>query len=144
MPQCAGLASDTAPARDALQAAGVLQPDYEVDKRQAYHYVSKDGSVFVVWPAGLFSGAKREFVAGRRKGQTEKITKEQVEAYRKLAEEEWGQYIPGTLLSEPRFIPGKKRKSLPLIEYRDGVPYEAGWIDEKGVHRYSSPRMLPI
>jgi hypothetical protein len=92
----------------------------------------------------LFSGATREFVAGPRKGQTEKITKEQVEEYRKQAEKEWGKYIPGSLFSEPRFIPGKKRKSLPWIEHRYGVPYEAGRIDEEGVHRYANPRELPI
>jgi hypothetical protein len=122
-------------ARDAFQAAGLLQPDYQVAEGETYHYVSEDGSVFVVLSAGLFSSPKREFVAGPRKGQSEKITKEQVEAYRKLAESEWGKYIPGTLFSEPRFIPGKKRKHLPLMEYRHGVPYEAGWIDENGVDR---------
>ncbi len=131
-------------ARDALQAAGVLQPDYQEADRETYHYVAKDGSIFIVWPAGLFSGATREFVAGPRKGQTEKISKAQVETYRNQAEEEWGKYLPGSLFSEPSFIPGKKRKSLPLIEYRNGIPYDAGWIDEDGVHRHSSPRMLPI
>jgi hypothetical protein len=130
-------------ARDALQAAGVLKPDYDEDDRETYHYVAEDGSIFTVQPGGFFSGASREFVAGPRKGHTEAITKEQVEAYRTQAEEEWGKYIPGSLFSEPRFIPGKKRKSLPLIEYRDGLPYNAGWIDEEGVHRHSNPRMLP-
>lgn len=127
-------------ARDALQAGGILQPDYEVADRESYHYVSEDGSVFVVWPAGWFSSAKREFVAGPRKGQTETITDEEIGEHRKQAEEEWGKYIPGTLLSEPRFIPGKKRTSLPLIEYRRGIPYEAGWIDARGVHRYPVPK----
>jgi hypothetical protein len=101
-------------ARDALQAAGVLQPDYSVAERETYHFVADDGSVFVVWPAGWLSSAKREFVAGPRKGRTENITNAQVEQYRKQAEEEWGKYTPGSLLSGPRFIPGTKRKSLPV------------------------------
>jgi hypothetical protein len=130
--------------REALQAAGILQPDYEVVEHETYHYVAEDGSVFIVWTGGLLTSAKREFVAGPRKGETEKISKEQVEAYRKQAEEEWGKYIPGSLLSEPRFIPGKKRKSLPLIEYRNGVPFEAGWIDEDGVHRETISRTAII
>ncbi len=131
-------------ARDALQAAGALQPDYEAEARETYHYVADDGSVFIVWPAGLFSGASREFVSGPRKGQTEKLASEDVEAYRKQAEEEWGKYIPSSLFSEPRFIPGKRRKSLPLIEYRNGIRYDAGWIDEDGVHRHPNPKALPI
>jgi hypothetical protein len=64
--------------------------------------------------------------------------------HRKLAEEEWGKYIPGTLFAQPRFIPGKKRKSLPLMEYRQGIPFEAGWIDEDGVHRYPAPKTTTI
>ncbi len=131
-------------ARDALQAAGVLQPDYEVAERETYHFVAEDGSVFVVKRATLFSSAEREFIAGPRKGDTETITGRQVDDYRKQAEKEWGEYVPGSLLSEPRFIPGSKRKSLPLIEYRNGIPYDTGWIDEKGVHHYSSPRPQPI
>jgi hypothetical protein len=127
-------------ARDALQAAGVLQPDYSVAERETYHFVADDGSVFVVWPAGWLSSAKREFVAGPRKGRTENITNAQVEQYRKQAEEEWGKYIPGSRLSGPRFIPGTKRQSLPFFIHEFGVPREAGWIDEKGVHRYPNPR----
>ena len=60
------------------------------------------------------------------------------------AEAEFGKYIPGSLLKEPRFIPGKQRKSLPLITNPYGVPHEAGWIDEKGVHHYAVPRPLPL
>ena len=130
-------------ARDALQATGVLQPDYEVAERETYHYVAEDGSVFVVWPAGWFSGPKREFVAGPRNGETETITSADVDKYRDQAEKEWGKYIPGTLFSEPRFIPGTKRKTLPLIKYELGVPYEAGWIDEKGVHHHAI-RKAPV
>ncbi len=130
-------------ARDALQAAGVLQPDYEVAERETYHFVDGNGSVFTVRPAGLFTSAKREFVAGPRKGQIETITSAQVDEYRRQAEQEWGKYVPGSLFSEPRFIPGSKRTSLPLIQYRNGIPYEVGWIDEKGVHRYPNPRPQP-
>lgn len=131
-------------AREAMQATGALHPDYAQDERETYHFVADDGSVFIVHPSGLFSDAKREYVDGPRKGQTEKIAKEQVDAYIRQAEEEWGKYIPGSLISGPRFIPGKKRDSLPLIEYRNGVPYDIGLINEDGVHYYSSPRMRPI
>lgn len=131
-------------ARDALQAAGVLQPDYEAVAREMYHFVAEDGSVFIVSRAHLFSSFKREFVAGPRKGQTETISNAQVEEYQRLAEKEWGKYIPGTLFREPRFIPGTKRKSLPLIRYKYGIPYEGGRIDENGVHHFEVPETLTI
>ena len=131
-------------ARDVFQAAGVLKPDYTVEERETYHFVAEDGSVFVVSPAGWFSSAQREFVAGPRKGQTEKITNAQVDGYRKKAEEEWGKYIPGSRVSEPRFIPGTKRHSLPWVIHKYGIPYDAGWIDEKGIHRYPVPRPQSI
>jgi hypothetical protein len=67
-----------------------------------------------------------------------------VEQYRKRAEEEFGKYIPGSRIAEPRFIPGKQRTSVPIIIDKYGIPHEAGWIDEKGVHRHSIPRVLPI
>jgi hypothetical protein len=131
-------------ARDALQATGVLQPDYEAAERETYHFRAEDGSVFVVHPSGLFSSAKREYVEGQKKGQTEKISDAEVEQHRKQAEAEFGKYIQGSLFKEPRFIPGKRRKSLPLITHPNGVPHEAGWIDEEGVHHYAVPRPLPI
>ena len=83
---------------------------------------------------------RREFVLRARKGQTENITDTEVAQYRNLAEKEWGKYLPGTLISEPRFIPGTRRKRLPLFIHEFGVPREAGWIDEHGVHRYPTPR----
>jgi hypothetical protein len=130
--------------RDALRATGVLQPDYEVDERETYHFRAEDGSVFVVHPAGWFSQARKEYVAGPRKGHLETITDAQVDEHRKQAEAEFGKYISGSLFTEPRFIPGRQRKSLPLITYPFGIPHEAGWIDEKGVHRYPVPKALPI
>jgi hypothetical protein len=126
-------------ARDALQGAGVLKPDYDEYEHMTYHFVDKDGSEFIVVPGGWFSSPKREFVDGPRKGTSETITNDDVEKYRKQAEDEWGKYIPGSLLRDPRFIPGKRRNSLPLIIEKHGVPYDAGWIDEEGVHRYSKP-----
>jgi predicted NUDIX family NTP pyrophosphohydrolase len=105
-------------------------------KRETYHFRAEDGSVFVVHPGGFVASAKREYVQGPRKGQTEKITDEEVQRHRKQAEAEFGRYIPGSLLKEPRFIPGKQRQSLPLIGYKNGIPREEGWIDEKGVHHY--------
>ena len=131
-------------ARDALQATGTLQPDYETAERETYHFRAEDGSVFVVHPGSLFSSARREYVDGPRKGRTETITNTEVEQHRQQAEAEFGKYLPGSLLKEPRFIPGKQRKSLPLYTYPNGVPHQAGWIDEKGVHRYAVPRPLPI
>ncbi|HEX4147172.1 MAG TPA: HNH endonuclease [Pirellulales bacterium] len=131
-------------ARDALQAARVLKPDYDEYGHTTYHFIDKDGSDFIVVPGGWFSSPKREFVDGPRKGQSETITNDQVEAYRKQAEHDWGKLVPGSLLRDPRFIPGKKRKTLPLMIYEYGVPHEAGWIDEEGVHRYSQPRPAVI
>ncbi|MBI2826027.1 MAG: HNH endonuclease [Planctomycetia bacterium] len=127
-------------ARDVLQATGALQPDYVATAQESYHFAAEDGSVFIVHPAGLFSSAKREFVAGPRKGQMDEITNAQVEHYRRMAEAEWGKYVPGSLLRAPRFVPGKQRKSLPLFIDDHGVRREAGWIDEDGVHYYSQPK----
>ena len=130
--------------RDVLQTAGILQPDYSVAERETYHFVAEDGSVFVVWPAGWFSRAKREFVSGPRQGEKENITDAEVEGCRKKAEEVWGKYIPGSLLWEPRFIPGTQRTSLPLFREYRGLPQEIGWIDEKGVHYYKVPKQIII
>ena len=127
-------------ARDALQQAGVLQPDFAVLDDEEYRFVADDGSEFVVWPSGWFSSAKIEFVKGGRNGQTIAITDVQVEAYRRQAEARWGRYVPGGLFREPRFIPGTERSRLPLFREDYGVPQEVGWIDEQGVHYYSIPR----
>ncbi|MBI2823757.1 MAG: HNH endonuclease [Planctomycetia bacterium] len=126
-------------ARDALRAGGVLHPGYKVDQEETYHFAARDGSVFILYPAGLFSRARRDFIAGPRKGQTEKISNTQVDEYRKQAEEQWGRYIPGSLLKSPRFIPGKQRTSLPVFIDDRGIRREAGWIDEEGVHYYDIP-----
>lgn len=119
-----------------VQAAGALQPDYEVVGQETYHFVAEDGSTFIVERGGWFSDAKRKFVAGPSKGRSETITAAQVEQYEKLAEKEWGKYIPGSLIREPRFIPGTKRSELPLSEYREGARYIVGWIDADGVHYF--------
>ena len=49
-----------------------------------------------------------------------------------IAEEQWGKYVPGTIFREPRFIPGKQRSRIPLIDPDRG---EIGWIEEDGVFR---------
>jgi hypothetical protein len=85
-------------ARDALQATGVLKPDYEVGERETYHFRAEDGSVFIVHPGGLFSSAERRYVAGPRKGQIEKITAAEVEEHRKQAEKEFGKFFPDRCL----------------------------------------------
>ncbi len=124
-------------ARDALQAAGILQPNYEVEGSLAYHYVAEDGSVFVVTEGSWLKAPRRVFVAGRRRGQSEKISQAEVDEFRRIAEKEWGRYVPGSAFSEPRFYPGAQRKSLPYYIYKDGIPREASWIDAQGVHRFS-------
>jgi len=129
--------------RDALQTFGALQPDYPVAEHEVYHFHDKDGSTFVVVPGGWFSSAKREYIAGPRKGQSETITNGEVEQHRRQAEAEFGKYIPGTIFKQPRFIPGKQRKTLPLVADFYGVRHETGWIDQDGVHYYVTPQPLP-
>jgi len=80
-------------ARDVLQTTGILQPDYSVTEQETYHFVAEDGSVFVVWPAGWVSSARREFISGPRHGQKEGMTNAEVNVCRKKAEEVWGKYI---------------------------------------------------
>jgi hypothetical protein len=125
--------------RDALQYGGLLKPTYEVGERETYRFEAEDGSVFVVWPAGFFSSAQIEFVEGPRKGQKRTISNDDVEDYRKQAEKIWGKYIPGTWLSDPRFIPGTKRQTVPYIIWERGLPREIGFIDERGVHIHAIP-----
>jgi hypothetical protein len=131
-------------ARDVLQTTGILQPDFSVAERETYHFVAEDNSVFVVWPAGWISSARREFISGPRQGQKEEMTNAEVEECRRKAEEAWGKYIPGSLFSQPRFIPGTNRSTLPLIRDYRGLPQEIGWIDEKGVHYYAVPKRIII
>jgi hypothetical protein len=73
---------------------------------------------------------------------SEVITEAEVSKYREAAEAVWGKFVPGSLLRQPRFIPGTKRQRLPLFEDRHGVPHEAGWIDEDGVHYYPYDRLI--
>jgi hypothetical protein len=120
--------------RDAAQAAGIAQPDY-VQIDAPYYFTAQDGSVFTIKMPGWFGSYKRNYVAGPRAGQTETITDFQFEVHKKVAEVTWGKYIPGGLFREPRFIPGTKRKSLPLTDERGN---EIGYIDEEGVHQYPS------
>jgi hypothetical protein len=84
---------------------------------------------------GWFGSYKRSYVAGPRAGETEKTTESEFEVYKKVAEETWGKYIPGSLFREPRFIPGTQRQTLPLTDERGR---NIGYIDEAGVHRYST------
>ncbi len=123
-------------ARDALRAAGVVQQEFTVLEEMDYYFVAEDGSVFVVLTSWLW-GAKKKFIEGPRNGQEQQITSQAVEKYREIAEKKWGRYVPGTFFfSEPRFIPGTDRKTLPFYIEEYGVPRKAGYIDEKGVHRY--------
>ena len=123
--------------RDAAQAAGIAQPDYETIEAP-YYFTANDGSVYTVQEGGWFTDYKRNFVAGPRAGQSETISKDQYEGYAKEGEATWGKLIDGGLFSEPRFIPGTKRSSLPIM---DEQGRNIGYIDEKGVHRYA-PSMI--
>ena len=125
--------------RDALQAAGIAQPDYVVQEAD-YYFVAPDGSVFVIqlprdlWGIGaMIWNPVLKYVAGPRKGQSEEITWAQFDKYRQEAEVAWGRLIPGTLFRENRFIAGTKRKTLPLWNADHGL---VGWIDESGEHYY--------
>src|SRR6185312_2311880 len=85
---------------EALQAGGILNPDYEpVDA--PYFFLADDGSVFIVQEAGWFTNPKRVFIEGPRKGQSEVITKAEVQTYMGQADARWGRYIPGSLLRDP-------------------------------------------
>lgn len=117
--------------RDAARMAGVLN-NFEVAVDAPYYFVADDGSVFTV-EKPRFRSWRRNFVAGPRSGQTEKITCEQAEAHRAEAEAKYGRYESDGLFGTPRFIPGTERKTIEYEE--DGVP--AGYIDEDGPHEYS-------
>jgi hypothetical protein len=129
-------------ARDALQAMGKLEPSYEVTERALYHFAAVDGSVFYIQEGHWYSNPKRVFVAGPRKGKTETITSAQEDEYRRTAERKFGKYIPGSLFSQPRFIPGKQRKRLPVYDEWHGLRREIGWVDEKGVHHDPEPKPI--
>lgn len=90
----------------------------------------------------FWSDRKRKFVAGPRKGESEVITKEEVNAYREQAESKFGRYIPAGLFGEPRFIPGTHRESLPLVDLVTGQ--KLGYIDKDGVHKYGRPLGPPV
>ena len=129
-------------ARDALQATGVLQPTFTDLGEQEYHFVADDKSVFIV-KRGWLSDPKREYIAGPRQGQVETITDAQADEHQKQAESVWGKRIRGSLTTPPRFIPGSKRKTLPIYDDYYGVPREIGYVDEEGPHYYPIP-MKPI
>ena len=101
-------------ARDALRAAGVLQPEFVVEEWAEYYFVAKDKSVFIILIPWIGS-SKMVFVEGPRKDQEKAISEATVDRFRRIAEKKWGRYIPGTLTREPRFIPGTERKALPLM-----------------------------
>lgn len=128
-------------ARQALQAAGIGQPDFYVTERMTYHY-TENGSVFIVerpGPLDFFSSPRRRFVAGPRAGESETITQRQADAYRKQAERVYGRHIKGFWpFREERFIPGTKRDRLPIVDPCTGS--EIGYLDENGHHYYKVPR----
>lgn len=92
---------------------------------------------------GVFSSPARVYVDGPRKGQTEKISDREFDEYRQHVEKEWGKYIPGTLWSEPKFVPGRQRDSVPYIIFDDGVPFEAGVVDKNGVWYHPTRKPVP-
>jgi hypothetical protein len=127
--------------RDGLEYLGAIYPEYEVGARMVYQFQADDGSIFIIWPKGWFYSAKVEFIEGPRSGEKLDITVEDVDRYRKIAEREWGEYIPGNRLRGPRFLPGRKRSTIPYMmtdEY--GLEYEAGWIDAEGLHMHPLPK----
>ena len=103
--------------RDALQAAGILEADYVVLESD-YYFLAPDKSVFVIqlppnlWGiGGMIWNPERKYIAGPRKGESEEISWERLEQYRKEAEEVWGRLIPGYLIRQNRFIPDTMKDS---------------------------------
>lgn len=95
---------------------------------------------FVILPLLAFALAYAGMVcaAGPHKGQIEELTEAELTGYHDEAEAKWGNYIPGSLFREPRFIPGTERKILPLIEldtWSSNYGQKIGWVDENGVHK---------
>ena len=121
--------------REILMAAGAAKPHYEVSSYEQYRFGCADGSVYVVERKWWYFGKRIRFVDGPRNGEKVDISTAEYNAYKQQAEAKWGKYVPGGLFTEPTFMPGTDRKSLPLIRPQDGA--EIGWIDEKGVHYHS-------
>jgi hypothetical protein len=94
-------------------------------------------SVFTVTESTAFTRAERVYIAGPRAGQTEKITDFQEQVHRRVAEVQYGRLIEGGWFSDPKFIPGMVRKTLPFFEGGKQV----GYVDETGIHRYSISRV---
>ena len=86
------------------------------------------------------SRARRSSLSrARAKGRQKNSRGTEVEQYRNRAEQEFGKYIPGSLISQLRFIPGRQRTRLPLYDENRGVRREIGWIDASGVHYHFQP-----
>jgi hypothetical protein len=73
-------------------------------------------------------------VAGPNAGTVETLTNAEYNQYNTQYEQEYGKYIPGTLFSSPRFIPGTKRDRLEL--WNDQTLQWDGYFDETGYHEY--------
>jgi hypothetical protein len=121
--------------RDAVEAAGVGPFAFRVEQEATYYFTMEDGSVFYLqyyeWPASMFANSRRVFVAGPRRGETEQVTNAQVAEIMAEGERLYGRYIPGGLFSDPRFIPGTLRRTLPVNENGRRI----GYLDENGFHR---------
>ncbi|HZZ78591.1 MAG TPA: HNH endonuclease, partial [Gemmataceae bacterium] len=90
-----GVATVYLAARDVLKMAGALGPEYHSDEGLTYKFRDEtDGSEFVIKP-GWIRSSRREFISGPRAGQSEPISKEEVENYRAAAEKEFGKFVPG-------------------------------------------------
>ena len=134
-----GIAGVYLMARDLLRMSAASGPEYHSDEGFTYKFEdAKDGSEFIVKP-GWIRSARGKFVSGPRKGQSEPITDEEVENYKKAAEEEFGKYVPG---KSPRFIPGARRSHLDVFDYDErGLRRTLGTIRQNGVHLYPLPRI---
>lgn len=120
--------------RDAAMAAGAnsLQP-----LEHAPYYFTEGENIFIIKKPVLTAiySSYKEYIAGPKAGTKEYITNKKRLEYKKKAEAVWGKYIPGHLFRSPRFIPGTRRKSIPII---NGCGEEEGYIDEDGPH-YVTP-----
>jgi hypothetical protein len=105
--------------------------EFVVTQWEDYHFVAEDGSVFTVQRSGLFRGARRNFVAGPRAGQSESITWVEEALYEAVGEALYGRHIPAGLFNRECFIPGLLRDRIPLT---DEYGRRIGYIDEDGPH----------